>query len=139
MSEKVEFKSIDEAIGEYVALRDLLKEKQKEFNLVEQDMKFRMDQISMWIRDKADDLGVDSFKTQYGTAYRNVKVTYRLASGGWESFIDWVKSTNNFQCLEKRVAKLATKEIHDETGELPPGLDFITEVEFDVRRSTKSK
>ena len=139
MSEPVKFKSIDEAIEAYVNTRDELRAKQQAFKLEEDAMKLRMEQISMWLRDKADELGVDSFKTQFGTAYRSVKTSYRVATGGWDNFIGWVKETGNFQCLEKRVAKLATKEIHDDTGEIPPGLDYVAEVEFDVRRPTKAK
>ena len=139
MSEPVKFKSIDEAIEAYVNTRDELRAKQQAFKLEEDAMKANMEQISMWLRDKADELGVDSFKTQFGTAYRSVKASYRVATGGWDNFIGWVKETGNFQCLEKRVAKLATKEIHDDTGEIPPGLDYVAEVEFDVRRPTKAK
>jgi hypothetical protein len=139
MSEPVKFKSIDEAIEAYVNTRDELRAKQQAFKLEEDAMKANMEQISMWLRDKADELGVDSFKTQFGTAYRSVKTSYRVATGGWDNFIGWVKETGNFQCLEKRVAKLATKEIHDDTGEIPPGLDYVAEVEFDVRRPTKAK
>ena len=139
MSEPVKFKSIDEAIEAYVNTRDELRAKQQAFKLEEDAMKANMEQISMWLRDKADELGVDSFKTQFGTAYRSVKTSYRVATGGWDNFIGWVKETGNFQCLEKRVAKLATKEIHDDTGEIPPGLDYVAEVEFDVRRPTKAR
>lgn len=139
MSEPVQFKSIDEAIEAYVATRDELRAKQQAFKLEEDAMKLRMEQISMWLRDKADELGVDSFKTQFGTAYRSVKTSYRVATGGWDAFIGWVKETGKFQCLEKRVAKLAIKEIHDDTGAIPPGLDYVAEVEFDVRRPTKAK
>ena len=139
MTEPVQIKSIDEAIEAYVATRDELRAKQQAFKLEEDAMKLRMEQISMWLRDKADELGVDSFKTQFGTAYRSVKTSYRVATGGWDAFIGWVKETGNFQCLEKRVAKLATKEIHDDTGTIPPGLDYVAEVEFDVRRPTKAK
>ena len=139
MSEPVKFKSIDEAIEAYVNTRDELRAKQQAFKLEEDAMKANMEQISMWLRDKADELGVDSFKTQFGTAYRSVKTSYRVATGGWDNFIGWVKETGNCQCLEKRVAKLATKEIHDDTGETSPGLDYVAEVEFDVRRPTKAK
>ena len=139
MSEPVQFKSIDEAIEAYVNTRDELRAKQQAFKLEEDAMKLRMEKISMWLRDKADELGVDSFKTQFGTAYRSVKTSYRVATGGWDNFIGWVKETGNFQCLEKRVAKLVTKEIHDDTGAIPPGLDYVAEVEFDVRRPTKAK
>lgn len=131
------FKSIDEAVRRYVDQRDALKQYMAQVKIVEDQAKEELSKISMWLRDKGDELGIDSFKTQYGTAYRSVKVSYRV--GDWETFIEWVKTNNAFQCLEKRVAKLATKEIHDETGNIPDGIDFFAEVEFDVRRPIKPK
>lgn len=133
----VKFTSIDAAVQWYVEDRDHLSAYMKRANAHETLMKERMAKISMWLREKADELGIDSFKTQHGTAYRNVKTSYRM--GDWTSFIDWVQRTNNFQCLEKRVAKLATKEVHDDTGEVPPGIEYVAEVEFNVRRPTKKE
>lgn len=139
MLEKPTFTSIDEAIKAYVDTRDQLRARQHEFKVEEEGLKTVLEQISMWLRDKADELGVDSFKSNmYGTAFRSVKTSYRVATGQWDTFIGWVKETGNFQCLEKRVAKLATAEIYKETGHVPPGLDYIVEVEMDVRRPTKS-
>jgi len=126
---------IDEAVSEVVRIRDDLDSHRKEFKAYEADAKSRIDELSMWLRDKADDLGVDSFKTRSGTAYRAVKTSYR--SGNWDEFLEWVKRTDNFQCLEKRVAKNATKEIHEDTGEVPPGVDYLAEVEIQVRRPSK--
>jgi translation initiation factor 2 beta subunit (eIF-2beta)/eIF-5 len=138
MQEKPTFTSIDEAIKAYVDTRDQLRARQHEFKIEEEGLKTVLEQISMWLRDKADELGVDSFKSnQYGTAFRSIKTSYRVATGQWDTFIGWVKETGNFQCLEKRVAKLATAEIYKETGVVPPGLDHIVEVEMDVRRPTK--
>lgn len=134
---QVKFKSIDEAIRFYVEERDALSDFMKAANAHETAVKSRLDSISMWLRDKGDELGTDSFKTQSGTAYRNVKVSYRM--GDWNAFIGWIQQTGNFQCLEKRVAKNATKEVHDDTGLIPPGIEYVAEVEFNVRRPTKAK
>lgn len=129
------FPSLEVAVKRYVDERDALRLASAAFKKVEDQAKGNMQEISMWLRDRGDELGVDSFKTQYGTAYRSVKTSYRM--GDWTSFLDWIKATDNFQCLEKRVAKLATKEIHDQTGVVPPGIEYFAEVEFDVRRPTK--
>ncbi len=133
----VNFRSIDEAVRMYVQERDELSVYMKKANAHEITVKDRMAKISMWLRDKGDELGIDSFKTQHGTAYRNVKTSYRM--GNWPAFLDWIQRTDNFQCLEKRVAKNATKEVHDATGEVPPGVEFVAEVEFNVRRPTKAR
>ena len=131
------FKSIDAAIHRYIEGRNALKIHMSTALATENAVKEELSKISMWLRDKGDELGIDSFKSQYGTAYRSVKVSYRM--GDWNQFIQWVKANDAFQCLEKRVAKNATKEIHDDTGEVPPGIEYVTEVEFDVRAPIKSK
>lgn len=135
-NEPVNFKTVDEAIETYVSLRDFKSSEAKKFKELEEGINGELEKISMWLRDKGDALGVDNFKTAHGTAFRTVKTSYRV--GTWDDFVEWIKSTGNFQCLEKRAAKLAVKEIHDVTGEVPPGLDYKAEVEFDVRRPTKS-
>ena len=131
----ISFVSIDDAINVYVATRDALAEERKSYNVYEAKAKNYMDRIEMFIKDKADEIGVDSFKTKSGTAYRTVKTSYRV--GQWDTYLAWMKETGNFQCLEKRAAKNAVKEIHDETGEIPPGLEYVAEVAFDVRRPNK--
>lgn len=128
---------ISGACRNYVELRDRLSIERKAWETHESVMKGEMEKISMWLRDKGDELGVDSFNSPYGTAYRNVKVSYRVES--WEIYSSWLLKTGNLQCVEKRPAKLAVKEIYEETGELPPGLTEFVEVEFNIRRPTKSK
>lgn len=131
----INFNNLDEAINTYVATRDDLARERKEYNTYEAKAKNYMDRIEMFIKTKADEMGVDSVRTASGTAYRTVKTQYRV--GNWEEYLAWMKETDNFQCLEKRAAKNAVKEIHDETGEIPPGLEYHAEVGFDVRRPSK--
>ena len=112
------YTTIQEAVGNYVQYRDMLGIERKAWEDHESDVKDEMTRISMWLRDRGDELGVDCFNTPYGTAYRK---------------------TDNLQCVEKRAAKLAVKEIYDRDGVLPPGLNEFVEVEFNVRRPTKQK
>ena len=133
--EALNFSNIDDAINTYVATRDDLDRERKAYNKYEATAKNYLGRIEMFLKDKADELGVDSFKTRSGTAYRTVKTSYRV--GSFDDFIEWIKETGNFQCLEKRAAKNAVKEVHDETGEIPPGLEYHAEIEFDVRRPSK--
>lgn len=132
-----EYKDIKEAVANYVEYRDQLSIERKAWEEHERDIKDEMTRISMWLRDRGDEMGVDSFNTPYGTAYRNVKKSFRIED--WQEYSSWIIKTNNAQCLEKRPAKLAVQDIIDETGEIPPGLMEFVEVEFNVRRPTKSK
>lgn len=134
-SEDINFANVADAIDTYIKTRDDLDKNRKAFNQYEATAKHYMDRIEMWVKDKADSMGLDSLKTSRGTAFRSVKVAYRV--GDWESYIKWIQDTGNFHCLEKRAAKNAVKEIHDETGEIPPGLSYHAEVGFDFRRPNK--
>jgi len=132
----VKFDTIEDAIKTFVEMRDELTIKRRAYEAEETAYKEEMDKIQMWLRDKADELGVDSFASRtYGTAFRSVKTKYQVAD--FDSFLTWMKETDNFQCVERRVAKLATAEVHNDTGAVPPGINYLVEVTFDVRRPTK--
>lgn len=127
---------IDELIKRYVEVRDELSAETKKYKNFEASAKDMMARLSMALKDKGDQLGVNTFSTNDGTAYRNIKKSYRV--GDWSSVLDYIKRTENWQMLEKRIAKLATQEIHTESGEIPPGVDYVVEEEFLVRRPSKS-
>lgn len=127
--------SINEAVRVYVQLRDQLGIERKSWETHESEVKSYQEKISMFLRDKGDELGVDSFNTQFGTAYRNTKTSYRIEN--WDEFKAWILETGNLQCVEKRPAKLAVKEIYETDGILPNGLNEFVEVEFNVRRASK--
>jgi hypothetical protein len=131
------FKNVAEAVEAYVAMRNELRAWKKEVDQEEADRKKILEDIEMWLLSKADEMGVDSFKTPMGTAYKQIQEHYRI--GDWVSFVDFVKRTNNFQLFEKRVAKLAAKEIHQTNGEVPDGLDYSSEYVIHVLRPSKKK
>jgi len=129
----VDNRTVEELVQEYLALRDELDLRRGEWKTFEEDMKSSMSALSMKMRERADAAGVDSFTIRnVGTAFRATKTSYRTAD--WSTFIDWVKATDNFQCLEKRPAKLAVAEVHRQTGSIPDGLDIVVEQEFQVRK-----
>lgn len=133
-----EFKNVGDAVKFFVLQRDRLRAWTKKMEEEEARRKQALLEIEMWLLTQADKLGVDSFKTSFGTAYKQIKEHYRI--GNWEDFVAYVKETNNFQLFEKRVAKLAAKEIHNTTKEIPRGLDYSSEYVMHVLRpSSKGK
>ena len=127
-----EFKNIGEAVKRYVSLRDRLRAWQHKKKEEEAIKKIELEGIEMWLINRADEDGVESFKTRFGTAYKTYSEHYNVAD--WTTFVDYVKETGNFQLFQKRVTSTAAKEIHEETGELPPGLNFFKEVKMGVLR-----
>lgn len=133
--EDVNFDNIDSAIATYIATRDDLDRERKAYNKYEARAKNYMSRIEMFVKDKADELGMDSVRTPSGTAFRSIKTAYRV--GNWDEFWAFCQANNYSHCVEKRAAKNAVKEIHDETGEIPPGLEYHVEIGFDFRRPSK--
>ena len=134
---KLDFEKIDDAIEAFVEMREVKRKFDKDMKAKSAEIEFFLDSISMWLRDKADQIGVDSFVSKkYGTAYRNIKKSYRVSD--WDEFIEYIKETDNFQLLEKRVAKKAAAEIHAEERAVPPGLTYVEEVEFNVLSPRKT-
>lgn len=131
------FENADDAISTYVTLRDALRDFQKEVKEKEERFKMELDRIEMWLRDLADKLGVESIRSESGTAYKVLKESYKIAD--FELFTAYILETGNLQLLEKRVAKNAAREVHRELGDVPPGLDYLTEIAVNVKRPTKSK
>lgn len=125
--------NINDLVQEYRDIRDNLDAARHEYQDKEKMAKGRMAEISMRLREISDQLGVDSFRTPSGTAYRTTKESFRV--GNWDDILKYIRETDNWQMLEKRIAKLATKEIYQTDGVLPPGVEYEAEVEFVVRKS----
>lgn len=134
--EPTESKTVDQLVAEYILIRDELKIMKHEHKAAEDNVEEALARLSMRLREIADAQKVDSFAIRgVGTAFRVVKESYRATD--WESFINWCKATDNFHCIERRPAKLAVRAIHKEGGIIPPGLDYVAEQEFQVRKATK--
>lgn len=125
--------NISKAVGKYIILRDKLGSVRKAYTLFEDSVKGRQETLNVMMVQKGQEDGVDSFKTPLGTAFKKVKNSYRVQD--WETFSAWLIENDNMHCVEKRAAKTAVEEIHNETGEVPPGLDHIQEIEYQFRKS----
>jgi hypothetical protein len=139
---KLKETNVDELIMLYRDERDKLAAIRKSFKQKESNVKDLLSRISMALRDKAEALGVNSFQTDSGTAFKQIKTKYRIAD--WPVFVKFVKDNDLFHLFEKRVAKLAVQEVVDERTALgeeavPPGLTMLQEVDFQVRKPTSNK
>lgn len=129
--------TVEELITMYRAIRDQLATDRKGYKTREARMKTQLSIISMILRDKGDQAGVDSFGTPAGTAFRAKKETFTISD--WEAFVQYIKNTGYFHIIQKRVSPNAIKEVRTNDGDLPPGVACLTEVEFSVRSPTARK
>jgi hypothetical protein len=129
--EQIQQMPIDDLVAMYIAERRQLAVERHAYEAREAEFKNHMELISMELCARGDKLGVDSFKTAAGTAYRNVKRSFNIIN--WDSLTQYVKETGNFQVFQKRLSPNSVKDIESTDGKLPPGVEPYTEVEFNVR------
>ena len=147
--ETYEVTNVDDAIYKYIALRNHLAKVNKINDSVDDAIKGHQQALNSYLLNVSQDIGVRSFKTDSGSAFRNTKTSYRIRD--WDEYSKWILETGNIHCLEKRPAKLAVQEIISEkeallaeqdsqdteadiASLLPPGLDLYQEVEFQFRK-----
>ncbi len=127
---------VDELITAYRGIRDQLATDRKGYKSREAKLKVQMSIISMQLRDRGDQLGVDSFATANGTAFRQKKEKFSIRD--WPVFTEWLDKTKYWHAIQKRVSPNAIKDIRTAEG-LPPGVDVLEEIDFTVRAPTGGK
>jgi hypothetical protein len=122
---------VDDLITAYIALRNQLATDRKGYKAREQKMKDQLVVISMNLRAKGDELGVDNFKTAGGTAYRSR--TEKIRVGDWDQFLTWMIETENYHLVQKRVSPNLVKEVRDKLlADIIAGIDpSIEKAEMD--------
>lgn len=130
---------VDDLFTEYIGLRNQLTTDRRGYKAREAKVKQQMMTIAAVLLNKSQELGVNSLSSSTGTGYQQTKERLSVAPDGWGNLTEWVLKTGNFQVLQKRVSPDAAKEVREETGELPPGIESVKELTFVVRSPTARK
>jgi len=124
--------TVDLVIDAYVRLRDekeLLAKKQAEEMkpIVEKMMK-----LENWLQAALQAAGVESFKTARGTAFKQTNVSTSVKD--WTATLNWIKEHDEWSLLTAAVSKTAIRDLKENTGEIPPGVEYREEIVTRVRR-----
>ncbi|MEG1232233.1 MAG: hypothetical protein RSE18_00230 [Acinetobacter sp.] len=131
--QQLDHSKVEEMIAKYILVRNKLTLGRKSFETFETSAKAIQDVLNATLVQIGNETGVESFKTASGTAFRKIKKAYRVED--WDAYSAWLLETGNMHCVEKRPAKMAVEEIHTENGEVPPGLRFEQEIEYQFRKA----
>jgi len=124
---------IDTLVAAYVNLRNDLNAHRKIFKDYETASKRQMDMVATKILEKANASGVDSFKTEQGTAFKATKDFVTVTD--WEKAVKFIIKHDLTQMFNKAVNKAAIKEYMAENeNKLPPGVTYNQKVEIQVRK-----
>ena len=126
--------TVDEVIAAYVKLRTKKDAIEAEAKDRVKGVKEKLEQLEAWLKEKADEQGVTSFKTKHGTAF--LTTTDYANVGDWDAVLEFVRENEAFDMLEKRISKIAVRGYIEANKEVPPGVNYGTKLEVNVRKRT---
>jgi hypothetical protein len=125
---------LSEAVTLYIQLRDKKAQMKSEFEASVAPITDKMEKLEAKLLDVFNKTGMDSVKTEHGTAYTAVRTTASVADR--EAFMDFVKANEEWSLLEVRASKTAIEQFRDSNdNELPPGVNIRSERVVNIRRS----
>ena len=126
----------DELVQMYILLRDAIAKEKAEFDQRVADKKAKQERIEGILLKRFDDSGEESARTKFGTAYKSVKKTASV--GDWDSLLDYVRENEAWELLTRAVNKTVVEQFVAANDDLPPGVNWRTEVVLGFRRPDKS-
>jgi hypothetical protein len=122
---------IDEMVDVYIRLRDRRAQRKASFDLDDAKDKGRQEKIEACIMEHFNETGLESARTEAGTAFKSVKISATVADR--DSYMPFALEHPEF--LPSSVNKSAVDNYLTEHGELPPGVNISRVATINVRRS----
>lgn len=125
---------VDDVIATYMKLRNEKEAIEAEIKSRVSDLKAKMEKIEAWLKEQADAQGVTSFKGKHGTAFLTTTDYANVAD--WDAVLEFVKTNEAFDMLEKRVSKIAVRGYIERNKSVPAGVTYGTKIDVTVRKPT---
>lgn len=124
--------TVDQVIATYMKLRLQKEEIEGQVKVQVAEIKAKMEKLESWIKEQADAQGVTSFKTKSGTAF--LTTTDFASVADWDALVSFIRENEAFDMVEKRVSKLAVRSYIEQTKAVPPGVNYGTKLEVNIRK-----
>ena len=124
---------LDSIIERYVKLRDKKAQMKAAFDASTADINTAMTRCEQVILEEINSQGVESVRTEFGTAFKSVTTSVTAADG--EMFMQFCIANDRMDMLEKRPNKTAVEEYKAANDDLPPGINYRQAVSLNVRRA----
>jgi hypothetical protein len=128
--------TVGDVIDTYIKLRNRKDAIEAEAKARVKEIKEKLDKLEAWLKIKADEEGVTSFKTTSGTAFLTVVDYANVAD--WDATLEFIRGNEAYDLLEKRVSKTAVRSYIENDKTVPPGINYGTKVEVNVRKPAAS-
>lgn len=125
---------LSEAVSIYIKMRDKKAQMKAEFDASVAPLNEKMEKLEAKLLDVFNKTGMDSVKTEFGTAYTTTRVTASVADR--DIFMTHVRENDDWALLEVRASKSAVEQYRENNNDLPPGISMREERVVNVRRSS---
>lgn len=127
--------TVDTAIAAYITLRDQEAQiKAKADEEINKLKEIRM-KLAGWCKERADEQGLTQLKSPHGVIYWKIVDFAQVQD--WDSTREFIVSNGFWDMLEHRVSKTAVRSYIEEHKEVPPGVNYGTRLEPNVRKPSE--
>ncbi len=126
--------TVDQRVEEYIYVRSKLDDLKKDYEAKKEALQKVQDYLSGWLQEFLDKSGQESAKTKHGTCYLSTRYSAPLSDP--EAFMNFVRSTEQFELLDKRANVTAVRAYAEEHDALPPGCNLNGVTTVGVRAPT---
>lgn len=124
---------IDEMVSTYIKVREKKSQLKAKYDLDKSKYDDLQKKIEGLLLIKFGEMGVDSVKTEGGTAYTSTLTSASIAD--WETFFGFIQEHQAYDLLERRVSKTAVEQFKSANEDLPPGINWSESRTVNFRRS----
>lgn len=125
---------LSELIDKYIEIRDKKAQLKAEYDAKKGKMDEALGKIEAVILKTFETSGMESAKTEKGTAYTSKLVTATVADP--DVFMRHVIENQAWHMIEKRCSKVGVEQYRAEHDKPPPGINWREERVVNVRRSS---
>lgn len=125
---------INEIVEKYIDLRDRKAGIKKEYDEKVAKIDQVMEKMEAVILKHLEESGAESLRTESGTAYKSNRTSATVAD--WDAFLAHVQRNEAWELLEHRAAKKAVEEYKAANDDVPPGVNWRSEVVVNIRRGS---
>lgn len=121
------------AAERYLAVRRQIDELEKTHKQSKAALTEKLVALENWFTAKAQEDGLETVKTNMGTAYWSTHHTATVASR--EDFFSFCKEHDAWDMVESRASKTGVKSFIEANGAPPPGVNFSSTRVFNLRKA----
>lgn len=124
--------NFNDVVTKYIQLRDKKAQIKAEYDVKVAKIDEVMDKVEGKLIEYFQDTGLESIRTDAGTAYKTTRTSATVAD--WDAFLAHVVDTENYHLLEHRASKKAVEEYKQVNEDLPPGVNWREEIVVNIKR-----